>query len=90
MITLENEIYSEIKTKLFDSISRIRAAAENIALLDTFASLAEVAQKNSYTCPEIIPSGVVDIENGRHPVSRKWLKMKSLFRIILFSTPLPI
>lgn len=74
VITLENEIYSEIKTKLFDSISRIRAAAENIALLDTFASLAEVAQKNSYTCPEIIPSGVVDIENGRHPVVEEMVK----------------
>ncbi|MBR6329412.1 MAG: DNA mismatch repair protein MutS, partial [Lachnospiraceae bacterium] len=42
--------------------------AKAIAELDTFCSLAHVAQKNRYVRPAINDRGVIDIKGGRHPV----------------------
>lgn len=74
IIKLENEIFVGIKEKLFAALKRIKSTAEYISELDVFSSLAEVAQKNSYVCPEILPSGVIDIRDGRHPVVEKMVK----------------
>lgn len=74
IIKLENEIFVSLKAKLASSLERIKATAEAVASLDVFSCLAEVAQKNSYVCPEILPSGIVDIKNGRHPVVEKTVR----------------
>lgn len=74
VIKLENEIFIKIKEQLFASLNRIKSAAEAVAMLDAFSSLAEVARKNSYVCPDILPSGIINIKNGRHPVVEKMVK----------------
>ena len=41
--------------------------------MDVLTSLAIVAEDYNYVCPEMDESGVLEIENGRHPVVEKML-----------------
>jgi DNA mismatch repair protein MutS len=45
-----------------------------VAELDVFCALAEVAEKYSYTCPEIDEDDAIEIRDGRHPVVEATLK----------------
>ena len=74
IIKLENEIFVSIKNELAKNLDRIKSTAEALSDLDAFASLAEVARKNSYVCPEIIPGGNINIKDGRHPVVERMVK----------------
>jgi len=55
-------------------VGRIQAAAEAVARLDALCSLAEVAVRNNYTCPEVDASKEIRILEGRHPVVEQTLK----------------
>src|SRR5262249_37950144 len=44
------------------------AVAERRATIDVWAALAEVAHRRDYVRPLVDDSGVIDIEDGRHPV----------------------
>lgn len=68
LYALEYDLFCEIKDKLALEIPRIQQTAKAIALLDVFASLSVVAQKNNYVRPTVNTRGVIDIKNGRHPV----------------------
>ncbi|MDA0839935.1 MAG: DNA mismatch repair protein MutS [Planctomycetota bacterium] len=65
---LEYQIFVEIRNKIADHIPRIQQVAENIALLDALASLAEVASRNGYCRPTIDDGLELNIIEGRHPV----------------------
>jgi DNA mismatch repair protein MutS len=47
---------------------RIKGTAEFIAEIDAFGGLAETADMNNYTCPEVNEGADIDIVDGRHPV----------------------
>ena len=70
---LEYELFQKICSFIFDNISRIRTTASALARLDVFASLAEVAAKNNYVCPEIDYSDKIYIKDGRHPIVERFL-----------------
>ena len=55
----------EEAAKYTDSIKR---TAEAVARLDAIWSLAVVAYRNGYVCPQISVDGEIDIREGRHPV----------------------
>ena len=74
IIKLENEIFVSIKNELAQNLDRIKETAEALSELDAFASLAAVARKNSYVCPEIVPGGIINIKDGRHPVVEKMVR----------------
>ena len=57
-----------------DNSDRIRKTASLIAEIDVYRSLAEVAGKNNYTCPEVDMSTDIIIKDGRHPVVEKFVK----------------
>jgi DNA mismatch repair protein MutS len=57
-----------------DNSDRIRKSASLIAEIDVYRSLAEVAGKNNYTCPEVDMSTDIIIKDGRHPVVEKFVK----------------
>ncbi len=65
---LEYQLFSELRVFVAGEVARVQAAAESVAKLDVFCSLAEVAVKNRYVCPEVDLSAVLDIKEGRHPV----------------------
>ncbi len=70
---LEYEIFSEIRDAVERESVRIRKTAEKLATLDVFVSLAECASKNSYVCPTVDLSDVIEIKNGRHPVVERFV-----------------
>ena len=72
--TLEYELFQEIRAKIAENSDRIRATAEMISLVDVYLSLATVASKNKYICPEVDVGSVITIKEGRHPVVEQFVK----------------
>ena len=70
---LEYQIFVEIRNKIAEHIPRIQQVAENIALLDVLASLAEVASRNGYCRPAANDGLEITIVEGRHPVLEETL-----------------
>ena len=75
---LEYELFSSLRTKLAEAVTRIQLAASLIAQLDTLCSFAAVAVKNNYCRPIVDESGVIEIQAGRHPVVEK-MRSDALF-----------
>jgi len=73
LVSLEYEIFDSLRTYIADNRDRIRNTAARIAELDVYASLATVAAKNNYVCPEIDISTEIVIKDGRHPVVEKFV-----------------
>ena len=68
---LEYSIFEEIREKVACEQERIQKTAKKIALLDCLASFAEVAVKSGFVRPKINTSGIIEINQGRHPVVEK-------------------
>lgn len=73
LISLEYELYREIRDKIAAEVLRIQKTAKAVAKIDVFASLALVAERNNYCRPAINENGVIDIKSGRHPVVEKMI-----------------
>jgi len=65
---LEYELFTEIRERIASQVKRVQQAASLIAKLDCYVSLADVAVRNSWCCPEIEYGSVIAIKEGRHPV----------------------
>ena len=74
LCALEYEIFTEIRQTVADNAERLKAVATLVAELDVYSSLAKVASKNSYICPEIDTGGEIIIKDGRHPVVEQFVK----------------
>lgn len=70
---LEYEIFTSIRDGVDSASPRIRQSASALAQLDVFLSLADCAAQNSYVCPTVDGSTVIDIKDGRHPVVEKFV-----------------
>ena len=68
LAVLEYNLFEELRGQIAAEVARVQATAGNIAELDVYCSLAEVAVANNYSQPEIDVSEVIDIKDGRHPV----------------------
>lgn len=70
-----------LETMLFDALRRdvssyaavIQRNAQSVAVVDCYASLADVAVEQAYVCPEVDDSTVIEIREGRHPVIERLL-----------------
>ena len=71
LFSLEYDLFCEIRDQIGLEVRRIQQTAKAIAKLDVFASLALVAERNNYVCPDINTDGLISIKNGRHPVVEK-------------------
>lgn len=74
LVTLEYDLFCEVREKIASEVVRIQRTAKAIAGLDVFVSLALVADQNNYCRPKINENGVIDIKNGRHPVVEKMIQ----------------
>ena len=70
---LEYQIFQEIKDEVLKAIDILLENAQILAELDVFLSLAEVAVRYHYNCPEMVTNGVLRIIEGRHPVVERML-----------------
>ncbi len=73
LVALEFEIFNELRAFIADNCDRIRRSASLIAEIDVYRSLAEVARKSSYVCPEVDLSTDIVIKDGRHPVVERFV-----------------
>jgi DNA mismatch repair protein MutS len=71
---LEYRYFCEVRDSVAASVERVQQAADAVSRLDVLCSLAEVAVRGSYTCPEIDTSRTLHIVQGRHPVVEKAMK----------------
>ena len=74
LCSLEYDLFCELKDKIANELRRIQRSANMLARLDVYLSLAEVAVKNSYVCPDVDYSDIIDIKDGRHPVVEQFVK----------------
>ena len=73
IVTLEYNLFVEIRKVLASNITRLQKTANIIATLDTLISFATVAEDLNYVKPTVDNSGILDIKGGRHPVIEKML-----------------
>ncbi len=76
---LEYEMFCKIRDSIGMEIDRIQTTAKALALLDVFASLAHVAERNHYVKPVLNEKGLINIKNGRHPVVERMLDQADMF-----------
>ncbi|MGH9666816.1 MAG: DNA mismatch repair protein MutS, partial [Bryobacteraceae bacterium] len=81
ILTLEREIFTELRAFAASHAARIRRSAGTVAELDVTAALAQAAAENRYTRPRFSDSGEMRIVAGRHPVIEK-LTEKDAVRFI--------
>ncbi len=65
---LEFNLFQKIRIKSIDWTDKIQETALALAAIDALCSLAECAKKYNYTRPQINDEGILEIEEGRHPV----------------------
>jgi len=68
LIALEYKLFLEIRASLEENINRMKNTAKLISEIDCIWSLAMVAKENNYVKPTINTEGIINIEDGRHPV----------------------
>lgn len=73
LFALEYELFSMIRDNVASEVLRIQSTAKFLAEIDVFTSLAYVAERNNYTRPSINEKGMIDIQDGRHPVVEKMI-----------------
>ena len=74
VVALEYELFTDLRQQIGGQMGRIQATAAAIGELDSLASFADVAVRNSYCRPQVDESGVIEIHQGRHPVVERMLK----------------
>ena len=67
-VTLENELFENIRRTIAGEIDRLKKICEIIATSDVLCSFAQVAYRYGYTMPEITTDSELIIKDGRHPV----------------------
>ena len=72
-VTLEYNLFVEIRNKIAKQITRIQKSAGIISTLDVLSSFATVAEDMNYVMPYVDNSGEIEIKDGRHPVIEKML-----------------
>ena len=69
----ERELFEALRSRVASEIARLQSVAKIIAELDVLASLAEVAQRESYVRPELTDDFSLEITAGRHPVVERMM-----------------
>ena len=68
-LLLESELFLQVKNHLTSRINELMTAADKLAELDVYLSLANVARENAFVMPTIVDSNKkLNIVDGRHPV----------------------
>lgn len=77
-LRLENVILASLRDEVLSRTPLLQTIAQNIAELDVFIGLAEVADRHRYTKPVVDDSDTLVIREGRHPVLEEVLPSGTL------------
>ncbi|WP_331235758.1 DNA mismatch repair protein MutS [Natronorarus salvus] len=65
---LEYELFCELRDRVAGRAELLQDAGRALAAVDTLCSLATHAAESRWVRPEVVESGSIEIERGRHPV----------------------
>jgi DNA mismatch repair protein MutS len=71
---LEREVFEAVRQAALAEAARIRVAADAVAELDALQSLAEVARRDGWSCPDVSEGAHLELRAGRHPVVERVLQ----------------
>ena len=71
LISLEYNLFIEIREAIEKEIPRLKHSARIIGNLDALSTLSLIALENDYVKPSINEEGIIEIQEGRHPVVEK-------------------
>ena len=74
IVSLEYEIFTQLRAHVSEQSQRVQKTAQAIASLDVLCSFAHTAVHNHYCRPEVDLSGEIRTTQGRHPVVEQMLK----------------
>ena len=74
LTSLEYGLFCELRERIASQVLRIQKTAKAVALVDVFASLAFVAERNHYVRPVMNEKGIIEIKGGRHPVVERMIE----------------
>jgi DNA mismatch repair protein MutS len=72
ILTLEKDLFADVRKRAAGEAQRIRATASAVAELDATAALAQTAAENRYKRPAFSDTGEMRILAGRHPVIERF------------------
>jgi DNA mismatch repair protein MutS len=67
-VKLEYELFQRVREQALDQLPRSQQTAAALAQLDVLAAFAQTARLHDYCQPETAADGVIEIQDGRHPV----------------------
>ena len=70
---LELQIFYQVREAVVENNRNIQRVADYLANIDCIFALAEIADLNDYSRPEMNTEGRILIEDGRHPVVEKMI-----------------
>lgn len=73
-LSMQAEIYNNLKDFVGKEIYRIQILADKISKLDSLLSLAKVSNLNNYVRPKFNNEGYIEIKAGRHPIVESYMK----------------
>ncbi|HWQ83085.1 MAG TPA: DNA mismatch repair protein MutS, partial [Anaerolineales bacterium] len=65
---IEGRLFRGLLVELDKSTPRLLKTARSLASLDVLASLADVAARGGYVCPQVVAEDVLEVRGARHPV----------------------
>ncbi len=65
---LEYELFLKVRESIIAHLAEIQQSAQALAQLDVLAAFAETARLCNYCRPEIGEEGILELQDGRHPV----------------------
>ena len=74
LVALEYSLFCELREQISSQVLRIQKTAKAVAMIDVFASLAFVAERNKFVRPKMNEKGIIDIKGGRHPVVERMIE----------------
>ncbi|MCD5413944.1 MAG: DNA mismatch repair protein MutS [Clostridiales bacterium] len=73
LLTLEYNLFIEIRSDIAKTIDRLQSTAKAVSKIDVLTSFAQIALDNRYTKPIITEGLEIKIKSGRHPVVERML-----------------
>jgi DNA mismatch repair protein MutS len=74
LVELESTLFRALCGEISQYAGRLVRTAQEVAALDVYSALAEVAVRQRYVRPQLVEDGVIEIRGGRHPVVENRLR----------------
>lgn len=95
--TREAELVDALRRRVAAAIGRVQASAAQLAQLDVWAALADVAERERYVRPDVSARFGLELEGSRHPVVERMMARETFIpndivldeagRVILLTGP---